>query len=110
MQSEAIKTELLKDWTHQELRRELFIWSGVDLGITQFYAWLPNALIQPKRIYTNRDRKKLLKFAEFMARYKRLQEAKAKLIEHMQLHPEEYTNEQQPTKSAVYRGRAEVNV
>lgn len=85
--------EVVKDWTHKELRQELIIWLNLELGQTQFYAWLPYALIRKKRIYTNRDRWKLIRFATFMKRYKRLEKAKAKLIEDMQTHPEKYPND-----------------
>jgi DNA-binding SARP family transcriptional activator len=87
--------EIVRDWTWQELQRELLIWAGKELKTTQFYEWLPYALIAKKRIYSDRDRAKLLKFAELMARHKRLEMASEKLIEYMTLNPGEFPNEQQ---------------
>ncbi|MBW4662312.1 MAG: hypothetical protein KME15_26970 [Drouetiella hepatica Uher 2000/2452] len=87
------RTELVKDWTYQELKQEILIWQNVELGTTQFYKWLPYALIAKKRIYTNRDRRKLLKFAQLMQRYKRLEIAKNKLIQHIEQHPEQYSHD-----------------
>lgn len=88
-----MKCELVKNWRFKELKRELLIWCEVDLGTTQFYAWLPYALITKKRIYNDRDRAKLITFGHFMKRYKRLEMARAKLIEVMQTYPENFPNE-----------------
>ena len=88
-----MRCEVVRDWTHSELRREIFIWTGVEIGQTQFYTWLPFALIAKKRIYTDRDRRKLLKFAQFMSRYKRLNDAKEALMQDMETKPEDYPND-----------------
>ena len=88
-----MQCELVKDWTHSELRREILIWAGVEVGQTQFYQWLTCALIAKKRIYTDRDRRKILKFAQFMTRYKRLKNAREALIQDMKTKPEDYPND-----------------
>ena len=87
------RTEVVKDWTYQELKQEILIWQNIELGTTQFYKWLPYALIAKKRIYTNRDRRKLLQFAQLMKRYKRLEIAKDQLIQHMEHYPEQYPHD-----------------
>ena len=79
-----MNTEIVNDWTPQELRREVLIWTGIELSNTQFYAWLRAAMIDRNRIYTERDRYKLMNFSRYMLRYRRLETAKAKLIEHLQ--------------------------
>lgn len=88
-----MQCELVKDWQYKELKHELFLWCGVDLSTTQFYAWLPYALITKKRIYSERDRAKLIAFGFFMRRYKRLEVARGKLIQLMQTHPERFPDE-----------------
>lgn len=83
----AIEPEILNPWwesdrlyTANELRRDLLIFAGADLGPTQFYQWLKFALIKApkvrKLVYTARDRYHLLKFAtEYKPRYPTLQAA-----------------------------------
>lgn len=88
-----MQCEIVRDWTHLELRREILIWTGIKIGQTQFYTWLPFALIAKKRIYTDRDRRKLLKFAQFMSRYGRLRKAREALIKDMKTKPEDYPND-----------------
>ena len=89
----TVRCEVLKDWTLDELKQELLIWLGVELGKTQLYKWLSYALIVKGPSYSNRDRKKLLAFASLMKRYRNLEMARAKLAEHIQEHPEEYPDE-----------------
>lgn len=86
--------EVLKDWSVAELKRELLVWHGIELRTTQFYAWLSGAVIKPRKngVYSERDKRKLMKFAEFMGRYNRIAIAKEKLLEHIKQYPEEYPN------------------
>ena len=79
-------TEILKDWTWQELQRELLIWRGVEIGKTQIFVWFQHALIDPDiaGVYTSRDRAKLLRFAQLMQRYRNLKLASQKLIQELQ--------------------------
>lgn len=60
-------------WTVKSLYLEL-VTQGYNVKKTQYYEWLDKALVRPhkdrlKAFFTDRDRVKLLKFAEFRTKY-----------------------------------------
>ena len=70
----------LKELTVEDLRRDLFLFANVEIGVTQFYEWLKWAYIKAqgerKNTYTQRDRFLLLKFAtEYKTKYPTLRSA-----------------------------------
>ena len=83
--------QVLEDYTRDELRREVLIWTGRDLSVTQFYDWLPYCLIpEPKPLYTKRDVAKFLFVAHQLKRVRSLAIAQEKLARRITLHPEEF--------------------
>jgi hypothetical protein len=82
---------ILEDYTRDEVRREVLIWSGRDLSVAQFYIWLPYCLIpEPKALYTKRDVKKFLFVSQQLKRIRSLETAKQKLVQRIENHPEEF--------------------
>lgn len=83
--------QVLEDYTRDDVRREVLIWTGRELSITQFYAWLPYCLIpSPKPVYTKRDVKKFLFISTQLQRVRNLDLAKQKLIQRIEQHSEEF--------------------
>lgn len=67
-------------YTRDELRREVLIWAGRELSLTRFYEWIRYAFVDRKPIYSDRDRSKLLYFAECLNRVRSYQEASIQLL------------------------------
>lgn len=84
-------TQLLEDYTRDDVRHEVLIWGNRDLSISQFYEWLPYCLIpEPKPLYTKRDVKKFLFVSNQLKRVRNLEIAKHKLIQRIEKYPEEF--------------------
>jgi len=71
----AMNVQLVRDWTFEELQEDLSIVLGRGIGKTQLYEWLKFAFIksptgrQRKTVYTERDRCKLSRLAQFRKEY-----------------------------------------
>jgi hypothetical protein len=83
--------QVLEDFTRDELRQLIYVHTGRSISVSQFYEWLPFALIpEPKALYTKRDARKLMFLSSQLNRVRSLETAKQKLIEYMQSHPQEF--------------------
>jgi hypothetical protein len=84
------QSEIATDYTRDELRYLIHRYTGRSLSISQFYRWLPFALIKRKPLYTTRDAKKLIFLASQLNRVRDFEFAKSHLIHDLKTNPEKY--------------------
>ena len=89
--------EVMPDYTRDELRILISRYGGRPLSVSQFYRWLPFALISRKKTYSQRDAKKLMFFAVQLNRVRDFELAKAALLQDLDINPSKYEELQNDT-------------
>lgn len=84
------QSEIVTDYTRDELRYLIHQYTGRSLSISQFYRWLPFALIERKLLYTIRDAKKLIFLASQLNRVRDFEFAKSQLIHDLKTNSKKY--------------------
>jgi hypothetical protein len=83
-------TELCTEYTRDELRYLIHRHTGRSLSISQFYRWLPFALVERQPLYSQRDAKKLMFLASQLNRVRDFEFAKAQLVRDIKTNPQKY--------------------
>lgn len=93
MSTHQAPSEVVTDYTRDELRMLITRYSGRSLSVSQFYRWLPYALVKRAQTYSPRDAKKLLFLAMQLNRVRDFEFARAKLIQDLENNPHQYSED-----------------